>query len=280
MTIKCALAGLSAGGGKCVVLDHPGLDRCAAFAALGEQVQALGGRFRTAGDLGTTTADLKAAKSRSEFVHVDDDHLQLAAAVGKTVLAGIGAALDIEDTASLDGVKVGVQGAGVIGEAVARTLARAGARLWVNDLDNDRARQVADSVGAEVASSVACAHWNVDVLAPCAMGGALGVAHLKALKAKAVVGGANGILRPSELGPIAEVLKERSIVFVPDVLSSSGAVIAGIARTVMHVDPEPLLAAVKDTTERVLMQSGEDDMPTWEAASRMAAEILAAVPLR
>ena len=27
MTIKCALAGLAAGGGKCVVLDHAGLDR-------------------------------------------------------------------------------------------------------------------------------------------------------------------------------------------------------------------------------------------------------------
>src|SRR5688500_7461036 len=27
MTLKCALAGLQAGGGKCVVLDHAGLDR-------------------------------------------------------------------------------------------------------------------------------------------------------------------------------------------------------------------------------------------------------------
>src|SRR5262245_3641929 len=53
MTLKCALAGLAAGGGKCVVLDHPGLDRDRSFAVLGKRIESLEGRFRTAGDLGT-----------------------------------------------------------------------------------------------------------------------------------------------------------------------------------------------------------------------------------
>src|SRR5436309_15462919 len=49
MTIKCALAGLPAGGGKAVVLDHDGLDRPRAFERLGAAVEELRGLFRTAG---------------------------------------------------------------------------------------------------------------------------------------------------------------------------------------------------------------------------------------
>jgi leucine dehydrogenase len=56
MTVKCALAGLPTGGGKCVVLDHAGLDRARGFRVLGERIAELGGLFRTAGDLGTTAA--------------------------------------------------------------------------------------------------------------------------------------------------------------------------------------------------------------------------------
>src|SRR5688572_16570387 len=72
MTIKCALAGLDAGGGKCVVLDHPRLNRPRAFSRLGERIAELGGLFRTAGDLGTTRADLAAMASSCPWVHSDE----------------------------------------------------------------------------------------------------------------------------------------------------------------------------------------------------------------
>jgi glutamate dehydrogenase/leucine dehydrogenase len=78
MTIKCALAGLDAGGGKCVVIAAAGLDRPRAFAALGRRVEDLGGRFRTAGDFGTT-----------EDVHVPDVIASAGAVadgIGRTVM--------------------------------------------------------------------------------------------------------------------------------------------------------------------------------------------------
>ena len=43
MTIKNALAGLEAGGGKVVVIDHPGMNRPAAFVRLGEFIAELNG---------------------------------------------------------------------------------------------------------------------------------------------------------------------------------------------------------------------------------------------
>jgi leucine dehydrogenase len=276
MTIKCALAGLEAGGGKCVVLDHAGLDRPAAFAALGDAIAALAGRFHTAGDLGTTVDDLRRARARSGYVHVDDGDLGLAAAVGQTVLAGVRAALGLDADGTLDGVRVGVQGVGAIGGAVARALADARATLQLADLDGAAASALAHALGATVVSTHDPARWAVDVLAPCAVGGILGADEAAALRARAVVGGANGIVRTEEAAAVAEVLRARDIVFVPDVLSSSGAVIAGIARTVMHIDPAPLLDGVGQTTRRVLDKAAAEGTPTWEAAKALARERLAA----
>jgi Glu/Leu/Phe/Val dehydrogenase, dimerisation domain len=82
MTVKCALAGLSTGGGKCVVLDHAGLDRARGFRVLGEQIAELGGLVRTAGDLGTTAAELAAMASRYSWVHIGESGLSAAVARG------------------------------------------------------------------------------------------------------------------------------------------------------------------------------------------------------
>ena len=65
MTVKCAVSGLDAGGGKAVVWDHGAWDRAAGFERLGEAVDSLGGMFRTAGDLNTGPADLARIASRT-----------------------------------------------------------------------------------------------------------------------------------------------------------------------------------------------------------------------
>jgi leucine dehydrogenase len=82
MTRKCALAGLDAGGGKAVVWDHGAWDREAGFARLGEAIESLGGAFRTAGDLGTTAADLAVMARRCQYVHTDEADLTGAVARG------------------------------------------------------------------------------------------------------------------------------------------------------------------------------------------------------
>src|SRR5690349_7880722 len=61
MTYKAAVAGVSLGGGKTVVLaDGQERDpsiRAARFRTLGRCIEELGGRYITAEDVGTTTAD-------------------------------------------------------------------------------------------------------------------------------------------------------------------------------------------------------------------------------
>ncbi len=230
MTIKCALGGLDAGGGKMVVLDHPGLDRAGAFARLGDFVDDLGGLFRTAGDLGTTAADLATMAERCRFVHTGE--ASLAASVARGLVRCIEACARVRGR-SLVGLRVAVQGAGAIGAAACSALAAAGATVLVADLDPQRARAAAEAAGAEVAEADSILTADVDVVAPCAVGGVIDGAVAGALRAWAVCGAANNLLA----SPAAEAaLAARDILFVPDVVASAGAVIDGIGRTVMGLE--------------------------------------------
>ena len=60
MTYKSALAGLSYGGGKAVILGDPRKDKTEAlFLAMGRFVDSLGGRYVTAEDVGVSVDDVE-----------------------------------------------------------------------------------------------------------------------------------------------------------------------------------------------------------------------------
>lgn len=264
MTIKCALAGLAAGGGKAVVLDHPGLDRTAAFRRLGDEIERLGGRFRTAGDLGTTAADLAAMGERTRYVHTDEP--ALAASVARGVLACARAC------AEPAGLRVAVQGCGSIGAAVARAFAAAGARLAVADVAPGRAAALAGELDARVVPAAEIAFADADLLAPCAVGGVIDHAVAGELRARVVCGAANNILASPAAG---ERLRDRGIAFVPDPIASAGAVIAGIGRTVMGLDdPAPLIDQLGATARAVLDEAAATGATPTEVALARAARIL------
>lgn len=272
MTIKCALAGLDAGGGKAVVLDHPGLDRRAAFEVLGRRVEELGGLFRTAGDLGTRAEDLAAMARHTRFVHTDERGLADAAARG--LLRCIEACAAVRGRDGVAGLTVAVQGAGAIGAAVARALAAAGARVSLADLDEARARHVADETGATVVSPETILEADVDVLSPCAVGDVIDEARVERLRAWAVCGAANNVLADDAA---ARRLRARGVLFVPDVVASAGAVIHGIGETVMGLsDRTPLIDHLGDTARTILERARAESRPESEVAVELARERIAA----
>src|SRR5690349_2879646 len=69
MTRKCALAGLSAGGGKTVIFDGPALQREAAYAVLGEVIEKLGGDYVCGPDIGTGEAELEVLRKQTRWVN-------------------------------------------------------------------------------------------------------------------------------------------------------------------------------------------------------------------
>ena len=266
MTIKCALAGVAAGGGKAVVMDRPGLRRRDAFRVLGEHIDELGGLFRTAGDLGTTPRDLAAMAETTTYVHTNE--ADLAVAVARGVLRCIEACVAVHRRAGgFDGLRVAVQGCGSIGVALAKALCAVDADVIVADTDAERAHRVAEAVGARVCPPDRVLLAEVDVVAPCAVGDVITPEIAQQLRAWAVCGAANNALASTE---VADVLLARAILHVPDPIASAGAVIDGIGATVMGLaDRTPLIDALGDTALRVL----EDSLRTGRAPAVLAEEL-------
>lgn len=268
MTLKCALAGVDAGGGKCVVMDHAGLDRPRAFEELGRRIEGLRGAFRTAGDLGTTSADLRAMARGTRYVYEDDRGLVVATARG--LLRCVEACAAERGAGGVEGLRVAVQGVGAIGAAVAEALAKAGARVLCADIDGARAADVARSIGGTTCAPEDVLFADVDIVAPCAAGGVLTEDVARRLRAWAVCGAANNILASPEA---ARVLAERGILHVPDPIASAGAVTEGIARELMSsTDPTPLIDKLGETAREVLREA--------RATGRTATEVAEAVARR
>jgi leucine dehydrogenase len=271
MTYKCALGGLDAGGGKIVLMETDSLDRERAFEALGRAVHALDGDLRTAGDLGTTDDDLRAMARHTRWVHTDTANL--AGAVARGVLGCAEACAEMKGRPGLSGMRAAVQGCGDIGAAVAEAFTYAGASVRVADIDEARARALAERIGASVVSPKSVLYEDVDLIAPCAVGGVVTESTVQGIRAWAVCGGANHICA-DERAHLA--LLRKNILFVPDLISSAGAVIEGIGRTVMGMeDRTTLIDALRHTALLVLGDSARSGLPPIQHALARARQRLA-----
>jgi len=265
MTLKCSISGLDAGGGKAVVLCGEDLDRPTAFTRLGELVEDLGGAFYTAGDLGTTGADLATMAAQTRYVRTDE--VDLAAAVGRGLVHCIDAVATRRGR-TLAGLRVAVQGCGAIGGAAARALAAAGVELLLADMNPARSAALADELGATAAHARDILMAEVDIVAPCAVGAAFTEEVAAEVRAWAVCGGANNILASPEVG---RVLAQRDILFVPDMISSAGAVIEGVGEGIMGLsDREPLIERLGQTTREVLDEAESSGRTPNEVAEQRA----------
>ena len=269
MTLKCAIAGLDAGGGKAVVMLHPDMDRAAAFRRLGDFIEDLGGLFRTAGDLGTTNEDLLQIAERTS--HVNTSSNQLSTATGQGIVNCIRACAIERGLTGLSGLHIAVQGCGLIGNGVARSLAAQGAKVTLADVDENKAKMLANEIGGKWIAADKILTTEVDIISPCAIGGVVTPQIVNDIRAWAICGGANNQLSDPSVDAL---LAARGIAYIPDFLASSGAVIEGIARTVMNTDPDPFIARLEATAVLILQQarkekSGTDAIGRTIALSRI-----------
>ena len=114
---------------------------------------------------------------------------------------------------------------------------------------------------------------DVDLFAPCALGGVLDDDGVERIRARVVCGGANNQLATSEHG---RRLVERGITYVPDFVANAGGVISGSV-DIAGWDRERMSEAINgiaDTTREVLRMARADRSSTHEAAERLAEERL------
>lgn len=229
MSYKNAMAGLPMGGGKAVVLLGPGGEKTPAMlAAFGDAVDALGGRYVTAEDVGATEADMVAISQRTPHVcglpaadgSIGGDPGPFTAmGICHGIRAAVAHALGKD---SVKGVHVALQGCGSVGGGVARLLARDGARLTVSDIDAARAKALAREVGGEAVASERIMGTACDVFSPNALGAILDEEGVARLDCAIVAGGANNQLARPEHGAL---LAERGILYAPDYVINAGGII-------------------------------------------------------
>ena len=266
MTLKCSIAGLDAGGGKLVVRLHEDSNREAIFSRLGKEIQRLKGRFHSAGDFGTTAQDLAWASAETDYLHTDTKTLVESVARGH--LRCVEACLGVAKAESLKGKFVAVQGCGDIGASVVQNLHQAGASLVIADIDASRLEGFRNLVGIEEASPDSILYRDVDLLAPCALGGVLNQEVVLSLKTKNICGAANNLLDSPDM---SQALLGKGVTIVPDFIASAGAVVDGIGESVMRLsDRGPLIDALGAVTKTVLREAQINACCPYAVAEELA----------
>jgi leucine dehydrogenase len=231
MTYKSAVADLPLGGGKGVIMIPAGSRlsserRHRALLDFADTVQALEGRYITAEDVGTSSRDMSVIASRTHHV------AGLARSHGGSGDPSPFTALGVESairaccarvfgTESLQGRKICVIGLGHVGSRVAKRCARGGAELRLADLD-DRKRVLAEQLGGRWTTLERALEAEVDVLAPCALGGLLDDETVPRLRCRIIAGAANNQLADDR---IADLLAARGILWAPDFVVNAGGLI-------------------------------------------------------
>lgn len=224
MSYKAALAGLEHGGGKAVIIRPPHVaNRGALFEAFGRFIETLNGRYITAVDSGTSSADMDCIAQYTRHVTSTASEGDPSPHTAMGVFAGIRAtALARLGNDDLEGLRVAIQGLGNVGYALAEQLHAVGAELLVSDLDAGRVQLAVEQLGAHPVASEALLSTPCDILAPCGLGGVLNAETVGQLRCAAVAGAANNQLASAD---IADTLQQRGILYAPDYVINSGGLI-------------------------------------------------------
>jgi leucine dehydrogenase len=233
----------------------------------------------TAEDVGTGAADMAVIAERTAHVvglpterGGSGDPSPLTA---RGVLAAIGACLEHRfGNASVSGIRICVVGVGNVGSRLARMLAGAGAVLTISDIDPARTA-LAEELGAAWVDPEVAIAADCDVLAPCALGGAIDAATMARLRCQIVCGSANNVLAEERL---AAALAERGILIAPDFIANAGGLI-NVYAELHDLDGKVVLRLVDrigPTLRRILKAAAQKGVTPLAAADEQALERLRA----
>ena len=271
MTHKAAAAGMPLGGGKAVIIGEPSTQRTEQLLeAYGRFVESLAGRYYTAADVGTTSADLDVIGRTTRHV------------VGRTAEAGgsgdsgystaLGVFSALKAAAALtwgdNGIadkQVGVEGVGKVGRHLVDLLLGAGARVVVSDPNPAAVTGLQQAGVVTVVPDVL--GERLDVYAPCALGASLTPASVSELSARVVCGAANNQLLHRG---VAELLHRRSIQWVPDYVANAGGLIqvGSELGDATAAQVEEKVRGIEGTAREILHLAMDRDTTTLEAARR------------
>ncbi len=282
MTYKNAAAGLNLGGGKTVIIGDPKKDKSEElFRAFGRYVESLNGRYITAVDVGMTEFDIDVINLETDYVAGGSAGAGASGNPSAVTAYGIyvgmkASAKEAFGTDSLKGKKVAVQGVGNVAYTLCEHLHEEGAELFVTDINKEAVQRAVDNFGATAVGLDEIYGLDVDIFAPCALGAIINDDTIPQFKCKVIAGSANNQLKEERHG---DKIHEMDIIYAPDYVINSGGVI-NVADELIGYNRERALnrvSSIYETIERVFEISKRDEIPSYQAADRLAEERIASI---
>ncbi len=281
MTFKAAISGLNLGGGKAVIIGDSKKDKSEGlFRRYGQFVNSLGGKYITAEDVGTNVNDMVFVNKETKFVS------GLPEATGgsgdPSPVTAYGVYMGMKASAkhkwgsdSLSGKTIAVQGVGHVGEYLVEFLAKENAKVYISDIHEEQLKHVAQRFGSEIVSLDGIYDVDMDIYAPCALGGTVNTETLNRLKCSIIAGSANNQLA-HELDH-GKMVMDKGIIYAPDFLINAGGLINVYSELNGYNRENAMNATQKiyDVTLEILRKSDEENVPTIIAAKEIAEKRIA-----
>jgi len=278
MSFKNAMAGLRLGGGKTVIIGNPERDKTPELLRkFGEYLDRLGGSYYTAEDVGTSPEDMAHIHASTNYVvglekgefATGDPSPHTARGVFDGIKVAVKHRLGREDLTDL---RVAIQGVGHVGHDLANHLRKAGAKVLIADISKKNIDRVLADGEAEVVDPAKIHAAEVDVFAPCALGGVLNAQTIPEIRAQVVAGAANNQL--DEEAEDDRRLMERGILYAPDYVINAGGIIS--VESEVHrerldeAERERKIAGIADTLAEVFEEAAGQKQPTGRIANQIA----------
>lgn len=281
MTYKASLSGLNLGGGSAVIIGDPRKDKTEALMRqFGRFIKNLNGEFITAEDMGTNPRDMEYIRMETQYVTGYPETIggsgDPAPIAAKGVFMGIKACVkELYGNDTLAGRSVMVQGIGHVGESLVRLLRDENTKVYVTDINEERVRQVSKKYGAEPVSTNNIFDIDADIYAPCALGATINTSTIKKLKCAIIAGSANNQLEDEAIH--GQMLLDKGILLAPDYVINAGGLMNCYSELMGFSRKRTLQLTenIYEATRNILKLSKAENIPTIEAANRLAEKRIA-----
>ncbi len=273
MTYKYAAAGVNLGGGKCVVMGNPFVDKSEGlFRALGRFIDRLGGTYWTGEDVGTTLEDMVYIRQETPHVITLPEEWGGAGPISAMTAIGVFEAMKIAvayqlEQESMEGLTVNIQGAGSVGAPLMQLVLDHGANVRVADINQQALVPWSAHPRVEIVGVDEIGYAPCDVFAPCALGGVIRRETLERWNTRIICGSANNQLWDAKLDV---ALEERGILYAPDFIVNAGGAIFDADRLgpggVNHARGEAKVRQIGATLRKILELAEKEHLGTFRAA--------------
>lgn len=283
MTYKAAISGLNFGGGKAVIIGDSRTDKTEAmFRAFGKFIEGLAGRYLTAEDVGMTEREMSWIYSETKYVTGIPKSLGGSGDPSPVTAYGVymgmkAAAKKAYGSDSLSNKRIAIQGAGSVATYLARYLAKENAKLFITDIFEEKANQLARETGAEVVSPDEIYTLDLHIFSPCALGAVINDDTISHISCDIIAGGANNILDDEKKHSLE--LQNRGILFAPDYVINAGGII-NISSEMQGYNEKLAMektSQIYDTLLNVFEYSENHNLTPVEASNILAEERIKSV---